>query len=139
MMNKTTKQIADELKIDKQKVYRYIKRNHIKEVNQSESVKYYDEAVQKHIKQYFEANRSTSNETHQNTSKAHQSASSDIVLETLIEQLKEKDKQIAELQKLIDQEQQLRMAEHKRILELEDKVQQSEEEAQKKKWWKIKK
>lgn len=31
---KTIKQISDELGVDKQKVYRYIKKNHIKEVHQ---------------------------------------------------------------------------------------------------------
>lgn len=33
-MAKTIKQIADELRVSKQQVYRYIKRNHISEAHQ---------------------------------------------------------------------------------------------------------
>ena len=53
-------------------------------------------------------------------------------------ELKQKNEQIASLQKLLDQEQQLRMVEHKRVLELEEKAQTVEEptEPEKKSWWK---
>ena len=47
---KTIKQIADELQLDKQKVYRYIKRNHITEAHQDGQVKWYDEAAENRIK-----------------------------------------------------------------------------------------
>ena len=52
---KTIKEIADELGIDKQKVYRYIKKNHINEayheVLQKNGVKRYDKAAEYLIKQ----------------------------------------------------------------------------------------
>jgi len=53
---KTIKQIADELGIDKQKVYRYIKKNHINEANQEQGVMYYDEAAQNILKSHFDKN-----------------------------------------------------------------------------------
>lgn len=53
-------------------------------------------------------------------------------------ELNRKNEQIAELQKLLDQEQQLRMVEHKRVLELEQKNLEPEEPEQKRRWkfWK---
>lgn len=61
------------------------------------------------------------------------------LIEMLQKELDNKDKQIAELQKsldksqqLIDQEQQLRMIEHKKLLELEEKA---AEPTHKKHWW----
>ncbi|EFM63996.1 hypothetical protein HMPREF0634_1037 [Peptostreptococcus stomatis DSM 17678] len=53
---KTIKEIANELGLDKQKVYRYIRKNNIKEiaspdVHQKSKVKYYDDVVISIIKQ----------------------------------------------------------------------------------------
>lgn len=111
---KTIKQIADELEVDKQKVYRYIKKNHIKEVNQKcisetrqrNNVKYYDEVAENLIKQGLSGDIESS-EIHQ---EAHQNHINDIVIDTLLkqieilkneldvknEQIREKDKQIKE-------------------------------------------
>ena len=50
------------------------------------------------------------------------------------EQLSEKDRQIKELHNLLDQQQQLAAMDRKKILELEDKLAQ-EAEAPQKKWW----
>lgn len=54
-------------------------------------------------------------------------------------ELNEKNKQIAELQKLLDQAQRLHAAEKQRVLELEDKMAteqiQEQEQQTKKKWW----
>lgn len=138
-MEKTIKQIADELGIDKQKVYRFIKKNCINEVNKNESVKRYDEVAQKQIKQGLKQN-----EVHKESASKH---INDTVIETLLKQLDTKDQQIAELQKLLDQAQQLNMADKKRIEELEEKQKsQAIEEnqaavvepgEQKKTWWKF--
>ena len=63
----TLKEIADELKVDKQKVYRFVIRNHISEVHHEvlhdvlhcdtesgkNGVKYYDEAAKNRIFQGF--------------------------------------------------------------------------------------
>ena len=58
---KTLKQIADELGVPKQQVYRYVKAECINEVHhealearQSKSVKYYNEAAESTIKAYFQ-------------------------------------------------------------------------------------
>ena len=50
-MAKTIKQMADALGVDKQRVYRYIKKNCISEAHQKNGVMYYDEVVEKRIKQ----------------------------------------------------------------------------------------
>lgn len=138
---KTIKQIADELGLDKQKVYRYIKKNHIKEVYQEciseafqkNGVKYYDEVAESLIKQGFSDN-TISNEV-------HQKHINDTVIDTLLEQIREKDKQLKEKDnqiaekdnqmaalnkrleeshRLLDQQQQLQAME-KKIQALEDK------------------
>ena len=72
-MAKTIKQMADALGVDKQRVYRYIKKSCIKEAHQKNGVMYYDEAVEKRIKQAF-----SQNEPHQ------ESASSDTVVDVLL-------------------------------------------------------
>lgn len=48
---KTVKQIADELNVPKQKVYRYIKRECISEAHQINGVMYYDDAAESLVKQ----------------------------------------------------------------------------------------
>lgn len=134
---KTTKQIADELKIDKQKVYRYIKKNHIKEAHQKKGVMYYDEATEKAIKQAF-----SKNEVH------HESASNEVVIDVLLKQsemlqkeleiknrqIEELNERLAESQKLLNQQQQLNAIAEQKILLLEEKTESSEDE---KKWWKF--
>jgi len=97
---KTIKQIADALGIDKQRVYRYVKKHHIIEAHRSASVMYYDEAVEARIIQGF-SESTVSDEAHQSTSEPHQSASSDTVIQALIHQLEVKDKQIADLTETI--------------------------------------
>lgn len=83
------KQIADELGVDKQRVYRFINKECIEEVAQSGQMKLYDETAQNRIKQHFLQSqpnqRSKSNET------------DETVIEALLKQLEIKDKQIADL------------------------------------------
>lgn len=135
---KTIKQIADELGIDKQKVYRFVKKNHINEVHhealQKNDVKYYDEVAESLIKSAF-----LESEVHH---EALQSTSNDAVIDVLLMQsealqkeLEIKNRQIEELtkmlsdnQKLLDQAQQLHALSEKKILLLE-------ESNQKKHWW----
>ena len=69
---KTVKQIADALGIDKQKVYRYIKKNHISEVHQSGSKMYYDDTVEAQIIKDL-SEHTVSDEAHQSTSKRDKS------------------------------------------------------------------
>lgn len=96
---KTTKQIADELGVSKQKVYRYIKAHNIKEARQENGVMYYDDADEYLIKQGFEAIGNTQQKAHRNTSNE--------ALETLVEVLRSelatKNNQIAALQQQNEQ------------------------------------
>ena len=149
-MAKTIKQMADALGVDKQRVYRYIKKNCINEAHQKNGVMYYDEAVEKRIKQAF-----SKNEPHQ------ESASSDAVVDVLLKQsemlqkeLEIKNKQIsdlndrlAECQKLLDQYQKLSAMEKVvQKIEMENNPEKEKEsltpssaepEIRKKAWWKF--
>ena len=127
----STKQIADKLNLPKQKVYRCIKLNYIKEAH-TETVKgntvlMYDKQAIEQIESILKGGASTSSE-------AHQKAVNDTVneavlkqLEILNEQLKTKDKQIENLQKLLDQEQQLNAMNQQKILALETKLEEPNE------------
>ena len=118
-MAKTIKQIADNLGLDKQKVYRYIKKNHINELHQNGQVMWFDDAVEICIKKAF-SNETTSNEPHH---EVVQTTSFDTVLleqiKLLSKQLEEKDRQISNLQKLADQAQQLQAIAENKIKLLE--------------------
>lgn len=139
---KTIKQIADELGIDKQKVYRFVKKNHINEVHhealQKNDVKYYDEVAESLIKSAF-----LESEVHHETL---QTTSNDAVIDVLLmqsealqkeleiknRQIEELTKMLADNQKLLDQAQQLHAMSEKKILLLE-------ESNQKRHWWQRKK
>lgn len=150
-MSKTIKQIADDLGVDKQKVYRFIQKNHIDEVHhearRKNGVKYYDEAAQMLIKQGI-SDKVTSNEVHHDVNQNHiKSTSNEAVFESLLkqidvlqeqikikdEEIKVKNQQIEQLHKLLDQEQQLRMIQEQKVLQIEDS--KEEEKETKKKWW----
>lgn len=123
-MAKTIKQIADELGLDKQRVYRFIKKNHISEVHQKSGILYYDETVESLIKSHF-SKLNISSEVHQTTS-------NDAVIETLLKQteilqkeLEIKNKQIDNLTKALDQEQQLHLLAKQQVQLLEQSADNS--------------
>lgn len=143
---KTVKQIADELGVSKQKVYRFIVRNHITESSEVKQSKLYDETAEMIIKQGILENKSYQ--------KSHREVLQKNIDDTIIsllqkeleqknEQLKEKDKQISEkdqqiaqLQKLIDQEQQLRMVTEQKFMLLEEQnIEPEMDTEEEKKWW----
>lgn len=130
---KTVKQIADEIGVDKQKVYRYIVRHGIHEVDfDSESgarnkTKYYDDQTVKEIMDAFHKSGASqdsekqeeaadSSDKHAQESESAESQAdqeaedepSDFV-SFLMQQVEEKDRQIFNLQKLLDQEQRLHL------------------------------
>lgn len=128
---KTVKQIADEIGVDKQKVYRYIVRHGIHEVDfDSESgarnkTKYYDDrtvqeimdafhksgASSETVKQEEAETESADKQSESDQSQAEEEAEgepSDFV-SFLMQQVEEKDRQIFNLQKLLDQEQRLHL------------------------------
>lgn len=133
---KTIKQIADELGVNKQKVYRFIVKNHITASSEVKQSKLYDEAAERLIKSHFDRITTSC----ERSSEPHQKSGNEMLLEQLIKelevkneqlsekdrQIREKDRQIAEMQaqlsknqKLIDQEQQLRMVTERKFQLLE--------------------
>ena len=120
---KTIKQVADELHIPKQRLYRYIKSHHINDIHQVESTMYIDDILENKLKQHFKST-TTSSESHQNTS-------NDAVIDTLMIQLKKKDEQIEKLQQLLDQEQQLHLQTQNKLLLLEHKEEEQQQEEKK--------
>lgn len=90
---KTIKQMADELGIDKQRVYRFIKKNHIKEAHQKNGVNQYDETAENLIIGHFSKNDRI-NEAHQNRVK---NDTVEALVEMLRQELEIKNKQIDEL------------------------------------------
>ena len=129
------KQIADKLGVPKQKIYRCIKLNHIKEAH-SEVVKgntvlMYDKQAIEQIESILNGGATTSSEAH---SEVHHEAVNEALneavlkqLDILNEQLKAKDKQIENLTKLLDQEQQLNAMNQQKILALENKLEEPNE------------
>ena len=124
----STKQIADKLNLPKQKVYRCIKLNHIKEAHteivKGNTVLMYDKQAIEQIESILQGGASTSSEAHQKA--VHDTVNEAVLkqLEILNEQLKTKDKQIENLQKLLDQEQQLNAMNQQKILALETKLEE---------------
>ena len=129
------KQIADKLNLPKQKVYRCIKLNHIKEAHteivKGNTVLMYDKQAIEQIESILQGGASTSSEAH---SEVHHEAVNEALneavlkqLDILNEQLKAKDKQIENLQKLLDQEQHLNAMNHEKILLLESKLEEPNE------------
>lgn len=90
---KTVKQIADEIGIPKQRLYRYIKRECISEAHQRNGVMYYDEAAESLIKQGFPVD-TVSDEAHH---EVLHDAVTDAVIDMLQRELDIKNEQIKEL------------------------------------------
>ena len=151
---KTVKQIADELGISKQKVYRFIVRNHITASSEVKQSKLYDEAAEKLIKQGFLEDQPYQKSHHEAHKNHINEPVRDVVSEAVIEllqkelehkneQLREKDRQIREMQaqlsvnqKLIDQEQQLRMVTERKFHLIEQQQDQEKQDTEEdKKWW----
>lgn len=154
---KTIKQIADELGVSKQKVYRFIVRNHITASSEVKQSKLYDEATEILIKQGILEDEPYQKSHHE----AHQNHINDTVSEAVIEllrkeleqkneqlqekdrQIREKDQQISEMQaqlsmnqKLMDQEQQLHMIMERKYQLIEQLHDQEEPDTvEDKKWW----
>ena len=99
MPTKTIKQIADELGVDKQRVYRFIRQNHINDAQQRNGTKYYDEAAEILIKQGFSA-KAVSSEPH---SEPHQNRAYDAVIDVLKMELEAKNRQIEQQAQTITQ------------------------------------
>ena len=118
-MIKTIKQIADELKTDKQKVYRFIKRNHISEAHQENGVMYYDEAAETLIKQEL-LETSASSDVHQNHIT---DAVNEAVFDILRNELEAKNKLIDDLKSELAIERQHSREQYDKLSQLADQSQ----------------
>jgi len=98
---KSTKQIADDIGLDKQRVYRYIKRNNITEAYQEAGVMYYDEAAETLIKSSLSKNI-TSDDVNQTVSEPLQSTITETLVDLLRLELEAKNRLISEQQQTID-------------------------------------
>lgn len=132
---KTVLELAKELNVSKQKLYRHIKKNYINEVHHDAGVIHISDAVEKCIKQDFSCD-----EVHQEPHhEAHQTTSNDALLiqslqeqiEHLKAQLNGKDEQISKMQELLNNQQVLTLQATKKIELLENK----EPEEQYEKTW----
>ena len=87
----------------------------------------YDKQAIEQIESILQGGATTSNEAHQKA--VHDTVNEAVLkqLDILNEQLKAKDKQIENLQKLLDQEQQLNAMNQQKILALESKLEEPNE------------
>lgn len=123
VVDKTVLQLANEIGISKQRLYRYIKK-HISDVHQINGVMYITDAEETLIKSKFFKN-SVSDEVHHDSD-------FDAVIDVLKRQLDEKDKQIEKLQAILLQTQEnLKFAQQ---LHGADKIQQITEGKAIRKW-----
>ena len=141
---KTIKQIADELGVSKTAVRKKIEnlglRSSLRKNGNQFAIDEWQETL---IKQVFFEKTQTENANQTQTENHINDAVSKAVMELLRqeleqknEQLKEKDRQIVQLQKLIDQEQQLRMVTERKFQLLEQQREQEKVDmVEDKKWW----
>ena len=106
---KTLKQIADELGVPKQQVYRYVKSKCINEVHheahQSKSAKYYDEAAEQAIKEHFaglQVNHEAHHEVHQNADEVHHETVIEVLREALETMRQDHRQEVATLKEQIE-------------------------------------
>lgn len=112
-MDKTIKEIADALGVDKQRVYRYVKKHHITEAYHDAQAMYFDEVAQNAIKKAF-----SENEAHH---EKHQDRVNDAVYDALLKQLDAKDEQIRALQEALLGAQRLQALAEQKLMMIEDK------------------
>lgn len=131
---KTIKQIADELGVSKTAVRKKIENLGLRSSLQKNGNQFaIDENQEKLIKSAFsESESETKTETNSQTETETVSA----LVSMLQRELDVKNEQIAHLQKLLDQEQQLRMVTEQKLLQIEDKREQEEPPKKRWKFWK---
>lgn len=129
---KTIKQIADELGVSKTAVRKKIENLGLRSSLQKNGNQFaIDENQEKLIKSAFSESEA---ETETETSSRTETETVSTLVSMLQKELDAKNEQIAHLQKLLDQEQQLRMVTEQKLLLIEEKQEQEEPS---KKWWKF--
>lgn len=112
----TRQEIAKKLNLDQQQVYRFIKSNSIKPVGKKGKSYLYSSVT-------FDAIKSAFNVTNEDVSQNND--------EFLIEQLKEKDKQIANLSNALDQAQKLQLVAENKVQKIESKMKSLDSDSEK--------
>lgn len=91
----TIKEIADSLGIDKQKVYRFLKKYYINDdAHQMKQTMYFDDVAYMAVKSHFVPQTASKNTASNEQSTA--SFDADDVVQILVEQLRQKDRQLEE-------------------------------------------
>lgn len=108
----TVKQLADELGINKQRVYRYIKKC-ITGVHHDSGVIYLNETQVEQVKQHFTVSDDAYRDAH------HDVSSDAVMMQYLMKQNEDLMRQVETLQRLLDQEQQLHAATRQELKALE--------------------
>ena len=137
---KTIKQLADICGVSKTAINARLKTLDITAEKKEDGTKIINEADAKRIIEDFERTR-------KDKGQSKPTGANEDMIAFLTDQLKAKDKQIEELQRIVNQEQQLRLFADQRILALEEKAKEAEqpatdpegdtvkEEQQPRKWW----
>ena len=131
---KTIKQIAEELGVSKTAVRKKIENLGLHSGLRKNGNQFViDEKQEKLIKSAFFEEKDKKTETKTETSSRTETETVSDLVSVLEKELSAKNEQIAHLQKLLDQEQQLRMISEQKLLQIEEN--KTVEESQKKKKW----
>lgn len=128
-MNLKVSEIVDITGVSRNKIYRFIKENNIRSV-QNSNPKQYDEHAQELIIQHFGKNNeqnqtkvNNNEQSEQNQTKVNNNEqNSEQFISVLIEQIKEKDEQIKKLGTLLEHQQELTLNDKKVIEKQEKKI-----------------
>lgn len=119
--------MADAVNVSLSRMYRYIEKNKIEPVNKSEKTKKYSEDAQSAIFQYFTGtddihikNNSKENANNENTDKTTANTTENELIELLKQEINNKNNEITTLHRLLDQQQQLDLANTKLISKYRD-------------------
>ena len=119
--------MADAVNVSLSRMYRYIEKNKIEPVNKSEKTKKYSEDAQSAIFQYFTGtddihikNNSKENANSENTDKTTENTTENELIELLKQEITNKNNEITTLHRLLDQQQQLDLANTKLISKYRD-------------------
>lgn len=116
-MEKTVKEIADELNVSKQKIMYHIKKLDEKKYQKKDNTIYINQSGIEEIYQKLKYKKTSSKKTPKSDSLVAKK-----YIDILEQQLIQKDKQLEENQKLLDQQQKLQLQSNQRIEKLEEQL-----------------
>lgn len=128
-MNRTVKQMCEAINVSKTRLYRFIEKENIQPINANVKTKLYDENAQSVIFQHFtgssdihisNANAQSSSDNNATTDTTTANKDTNEMIELLKSELNNKNKEIATLHRLLDQQQQLDLANAKLISSYRD-------------------